>query len=254
MKADKSFGSLAKYYDLIYSDKDYGKEVDFLEQIFQNTRKPKKLLEIGCGTGNYTRILAERGYQITAVDISENMLKIAKEKCASNFVKGNIRDISIDDKFDTCIAMFAVIDYITDSSDLIKALVNIRHHLKPNGILVFDIWNGLAVLRLLPECRMKEAENDEMKIIRFATPTLRSLSHICEVDYKLTILNKERKTYEEIEEKHVVRFYFPQEMNHYLEEAGFAVLKVCPFLDLNGKVNENIWNIVFVAKAVAVKE
>ena len=254
MKADKSFEYLAKYYDLIYKNKDYKREVNFIEDIFENTYKPKKILEIGCGTGNYTRILLERGYEITAVDISENMLKIAKEKCACNFISGNIRDISINDKFDACIAMFAVMGYITENSDIVKVLNNIHKHLKPNGLFVFDVWNGLAVLRILPESRIKEAENDEVKILRIAIPNLRSFNHICEVNYKLIILNKEDITFNEVNEKHVVRFYFPQEIKHYLEEAGFAVLKICPFLDLNGNVDETVWNIAVIAKAVDGKE
>jgi len=90
MKADTSFKDYAKYYDLIYKDKDYEKEVDFIENIFWKNR-PKKILEVGCGTGNYTKILLKRGYEVTALDISEDMLKIAEEKCACKFVKGDIR-------------------------------------------------------------------------------------------------------------------------------------------------------------------
>ena len=144
-------------------------------------------------------------------------------------IKGDIRSVSINDKFDTCIAMFAVMGYITENSDIIKALNNIRRHLKPNGVFVFDVWNGLAVMRLLPEQRMKEMENDKIKIVRVAIPNLRAFEHICEVNYKLLILNKENNTFDfdEINEKHVVRFYFPQEIKYYLEAAGFAVLKIC---------------------------
>jgi len=253
MKTDMSFKDYAKYYDLIYKDKDYEKEVDFIENIF-GKNKPKKILEVGCGTGNYTKILLKRGYEVTAIDISEDMLKIARGKCACKFIEGDIRSVSINDKFDACIAMFAVMGYITENSDIIRALNNIRRHLKPNGIFIFDVWNGLAVMRLLPEQRIKEVENNEIKIIRFASPNLRSFDHICEVDYKVLILNKADNTYEEINEKHIVRFYFPQEIKYYLENAGFAVLKICPFLDLNGKVDENVWNIAVIARAVGGKE
>ena len=251
MKADTSFNDYADYYDLIYKDKDYRKEVDFIENIFEigNTHKPKKILEVGCGTGSYTKILLERGYEVTAVDISKDMLKIAGEKCACKFIKGDIRDITINERFDTCIAMFAVMGYITSNSDIIKALNNIHKHLKPNGIFIFDVWNGLAVMRLLPEQRMKEVENDKIKIVRVAIPNLRAFDHICEVNYKLLILNKAESTVNEINEKHVVRFYFPQEIKYYLENAGFEVLKICPFLDLNGKVDENVWNIAVIARA-----
>lgn len=251
---EESFKGLAEYYDLIYKDKDYKKEVDFIENIFENTHKPKKILEIGCGTGNYTKILSERGYEVTAVDISENMLKIAREKCTCKFINGDVRDVSINDKFDACIAMFAVMGYITKNSDIIRALNNIYKHLKPYGIFIFDVWNGLAVIRILPERRVKEVEHDKVKVIRFATPHLRSFNHICEVDYKLIILNKEDNILKEINEAHVVRFYFPQEIKHYLEEAGFVVLKFCPFLDLNGNVDENVWNMTVTARAVGGKE
>jgi hypothetical protein len=64
----------------------------------------------------------------------------------------------------------------------------------------------------------------------------------------LLVLNKENCTFNEINEKHVVRFYFPQEIKHFLEATGFEVLKICPFLDLKGKVDENIWNIAVIAK------
>ena len=247
MKADTSFKDYAKYYDLIYKDKDYEKEVDFIENIF-GKNKPKKILEVGCGTGNYTKILLKRRYEVTAIDISEDMLKIARGKCAYKFIEGDIRSVSINDKFDACIAMFAVMGYITENSDIIRALNNIRRHLKPNGIFIFDVWNGLAVMRLLPEQRIKEVENNEIKIIRFASPNLRSFDQICEVDYKLLILDKERNSLNEINEKHAVRFYFPQEIKHYLEDAGFELSKICPFLDLNGKVDENVWNMCVIAR------
>ena len=249
MKANESFEFLAKYYDLIYNDKDYESEVTFLEKIFEGTTR-KKILEIGCGTGNYTKILIDRGYDVTALDLSESMLKAAKEKCTCKFIKGNISDVSINDRFDACIAMFAVMGYVTTNSDILKALKNIHRHLKENGLFVFDVWNGLAVLRLLPELRIKTVENDEVKLLRIANPKLRSFDHICEVNYKLLILNKGDNKFNEIDEKHVVRFYFPQEIKYLLEATGFKVLKISPFLNLTGKVDEHVWNIAIVAKKV----
>lgn len=259
MNADTSFKEYAEYYDLIYKDKDYEKEVDFIEAIFGEivgASKPKRILEVGCGTGNYTKILMDRGYEVTAVDLSEDMLKIASEKCdcECKFIKGDISEITINEKFDACIAMFAVMGYLTENADIIKALNNIYNHLKPNGVFVFDVWNGLAVMRLLPEQRIKEVENDEIRIIRFAVPNLKAFEHICEVNYKLIIQNKGDSKLKEINEKHVMRFYFPQELKYYLENAGFEVLKICPFLDLNGRVDENVWNIAVIARAVGGEE
>ncbi len=60
--------------------------------------------------------------------------------------------------------------------------------------------------------------------------------------------------FDEINEKHIVRFYFPQEIKYYLEAAGFEVLKICPFMDFDGgRVNENVWNITVIARAVGAE-
>ena len=251
MKIGRSFGNYAEYYDLIYKDKNYEKEVDFLEEIFEEIfgkSKVKTILEVGCGTGNYTKILLGRGHEVTGLDNSEDMFKIARRKCKCSLIKGDIREVLIDKRFDVCIAMFAVMGYITKSSDIIKALNNIRRHLKLNGLFIFDVWNGLAVMRFPPEQRVKEVENNNIKVIRLATPNLRAFDHVCEVNYKLFIKNKNNNTFNEINEKHEVRFYFPQEIKYYLENAGFEVLKICPFLNLNGKVDENVWNMCIIAR------
>jgi SAM-dependent methyltransferase len=250
MKTNQSFEYFAKYYDLLYKTKDYDREVAFIEEVFEAYHKPKKLLELGCGTGNYTQRLYQKGYDLTGIDLSDNMLNVAKGKCECEFLKGNIRDISLNKKFDVCLAMFAVMGYITRNSDIIQTLKNIHKHLEPNGLFIFDVWNGLAVLRTLPELRVKEVENNEIKILRVAYPTLKVVDHICEVDYKLFVLNKFDHTFKEFDEPHVVRFYFPQEIKLFLENSGFEVLKICPFLDLDGSVDESVWNITVIAKAV----
>jgi len=249
MKPNLSFKKYAKYYDFIYQDKNYNRECNFIEEIFEINKKPKNILELGCGTGNYTKILLSKGYKVTGVDISDEMLKIASEKCSTKFIKGDIRTVRIAEKFDCCLAIFAVMGYITKNRDIVKTLVNIRKHLKQNGIFIFDVWNGLSVMRILPEQRIKKVENDEVKIIRYAIPNLIAFEHVCEVNYNLLILNKRENTYHEINEKHTMRYYFPQEIIYYLEESGFEVINISPFLNSKGKVDENVWNMCIVAKA-----
>jgi SAM-dependent methyltransferase len=248
-----AFRGFAKYYDLIYKDKNYAKEADFVEACFKEYLKPKKTLEIGCGTGNYTAVFSERGYQITGIDNSEEMLEIARSKCNCNFLKMDIRNLSLPSKFDCCLALFAVMGYLTGNGDLMKALTKVREHLTNDGLFIFDVWNGLAVLRSLPENRIKEIESDKLKIVRYAHPALKASDHICQVDYKLVVMKKDSNEISEITEKHMVRFFFPQEIRHYLECAGFELLKLCPFLDINGKVTETVWNMTVIARAGCVK-
>lgn len=249
MKSGKSFDFSAEFYDLLYKDKNYQREADFVEKVFSAFGKPKSILEVGCGTGNYTRIFFERGYDVSGLDISEKMIVAAKKKCDCAFQIGDLRSFSLGRKFDACVALFAVMGYMVENSDVISALCNIRAHLKQGGLFVFDVWNGLAVLRTLPETRVKEVEDDDRKVVRVARPVLKSFNHLCVVDYTYSVLDKKTQALQELTESHCVRFYFPQEIRFFLEQAGFEVLKICPFLDFSGVVDETVWNMAVIARA-----
>jgi SAM-dependent methyltransferase len=250
VKTNQSFEYSARFYDLIYKEKNYEKETAFVEDIFKAFTKPKSILEIGCGTGNYTQILHRKGYEMTGLDISENMIKVARKKCDCNFVVGDVCDFSLSERFDACVALFAVMGYVTENSGVKKAFTNIHRHLKPNGLFVFDVWNGLAVLSTPPELRVKEFKDDETKVLRIGYPKLKALDHVCEIKYKLLVTDKTNRSYSEFEEGHTVRFYFPQELKLLLEMSGFEVLKMCPFLDLHGTLDQTVWNTTVIARAI----
>ncbi len=251
----RSFERYAEHYDLIYQDKDYRKECDFIEEIFQkySSIPIKTILDGGCGTGGHAILLAERGYEVTGIDSSETMIKRAKAKLESNmrldFQTADLLKLNLGVKFSACVCMFAVMSYITQTEDVLKVLKNIRKHLEKDSLFIFDFWSGPAVLSILPSERVKIVEANEKRAIRIAKPELDILNHLCRVDYRLLILQRNTLV-DEVKETHIMRYFFPQEIVHYLEDAGFEALKICPFLGLNGKVDENVWNITAVARAV----
>ena len=109
----------------------------------------KTILDIGCGTGNHSIPLARRGYQVTGVDLSENMLAHAREKARSSnappslaFVQGDARIVDLNQKFDAVLMMFAVLGYQLTNEDVLAALNNVRKHLIPGGLFIFDVWYG----------------------------------------------------------------------------------------------------------------
>ena len=79
----KQYSFLASVYDLLNDEYDYGKYADFLvEQIKANEKvKTNLVLDLACGTGKITFALRERGYDMTGVDLSEQMLSVAKDIC-----------------------------------------------------------------------------------------------------------------------------------------------------------------------------
>jgi SAM-dependent methyltransferase len=252
----KQFGEYSKYYDLLYSDKDYSQECDFVEEIFQNysVTHVKTILDGGCGTAGHAIPLANKGYKVTGIDASEAMVKRAREKSEKlnlniDFRVADLCQFELGTKFDACISMFAAVSYITETENILRALSNIRHHLETSCLFIFDVWNGLAVLRQLPSVRVKSIEAEKQKIIRIVQPELDAFNHLCRVHYHLLVA-QDNSLMDDIEETHTVRYLFPQEITHYLKDAGFETLKICPFLNLNGIVDENIWNITVIARAI----
>lgn len=132
-----------KYYDRIYWWKDYNQEVDFLVKVFARYGVPgKRILEVACGTGNHTKILAARGYQVTGVDISEDMLRIARRKLKgrARFIRGDMRDLdaTVEGKYDAAVCLFSAISYNQTISDLKRTIHGLYDHLAEKGVVVFD--------------------------------------------------------------------------------------------------------------------
>src|SRR4030042_5171519 len=151
----------------------------------------------------------------------------------ADFRMMDMRSLDLGRTFDACVGMFAGRNYLRSNDDIQKTLSGIRSHLLPGSLFVFDCWNGLAVLRTLPSVTVKKVEDGTVRILRVAQPELDALQHLCKVQYDVVVTENDRVK-ERISETHCIRFFFPLEIAHYLGEAGFEVLKVCPFLELDG--------------------
>src|SRR5262245_26344683 len=141
------FGSdFARYYDLLYSDKDYEAECDLIETLFREANTPvRSLLDVGCGTGGHALILAGRGYEVCGVDRSEPMLQIAQQRAhvmqrTVDWKRADIRTLDLGRRFDACCALFAVLSFQIHNVDIRSALRALRRHIEPRGLLVADVW------------------------------------------------------------------------------------------------------------------
>jgi len=245
--------SYANAYDVLYKDKDYEKECDFIEELFKiYSFKPSKILDLGCGTGGHAIILGKRGYKVTGIDRSIHMLKKAREKARNielriDFIEGDITNITLDRKFDAVISMFAVMSYQTTNSAIASVCKLAKKSLVAGGMFLFDCWYGPAVLSDKPIPCIKEInlKKDE-KIIRFTNPQIDIFNHIVKVNFKMWEIkgNKVKETLE----SHPMRFLFPQEIRYFLEVAGFKNVDFYPFLNLNRPVEEKDWNIMVAGR------
>jgi len=253
-KVTTVFGSgYANAYDRLYADKDYNAECDLIERVIREygLKPTRSILDLGCGTGNHSLPLAERGYEVVGVDRSEDMLGQLRSKTLSNatFRSGDIRTIHLERTFDCALMMFAVLGYQLESGDVLAALGNARRHLRSDGILIFDVWYGPAVLHVRPSDRVKVIPTPEGQIVRVASGKIDGLRQVCTVDYKVWQIQRDRVV-GRVEESHQMRYFFPMEIGLLLKSTGFTALRLGAFPEVAHDPDENTWNIVVVAKAV----
>ncbi|MEK6898215.1 MAG: methyltransferase domain-containing protein [Nanoarchaeota archaeon] len=240
----------AGYYDLFNGGKDYGKECDFIEEIFRRfSGMPiKSVLDLGCGTGLHDKKLSERGYNITGLDISDEMIEIARARNPlSKFVVEDMSNFNLNKKFDAIICMFSALGYLTENKQIEEFFNSVTMHLKENGLLILDVWNGLGVIHELPTSREKTAQVGDLKIIRKSFPTLDVKNHINYVKFDVKIFDNENLI-DKYDENHKVRFFFPRELKKYIEDAGFELLHLCPSYAVDSELTEKNWNMVLIAK------
>ncbi|MCK5603916.1 methyltransferase domain-containing protein [Candidatus Pacearchaeota archaeon] len=250
------FDKYASFYDKLYEDKEYVAECDFIESILEkfSDRPVRKILDLGCGTGGHSIPLSKRGYILTGVDLSREMLEGAKQKSDLagvdiDFRIGDIRYLSLQESFDTALAMFAVISYQTTNDDLIAAFKTARRHLEPNGLFIFDTWFGPSVMTIQPSVREKTIRHENKRIVRIARPSLDINKHLVDVDYTVKSFEGD-KLKEEVHESHQMRFLFVPEVQLLCKITDFELIHYCPFMDLEKQPTEDDWNVTWITRVV----
>lgn len=125
-------------YDALYAEKDYGQEVEFVvSQFAERGNGGDRVLVVGCGTGEHSRRLVERGFDVTAVDKYEAMVARARTKSDATFRVGALPDLPVEGPFDLVFVPFTVVNHLRrdDLSASLRAVVDV---LGDDGVLVFD--------------------------------------------------------------------------------------------------------------------
>ncbi len=252
------FNNYARYYDLLYKDKDYGAEAKYIHTLIRrHTPNAKSILELGCGTGVHATILAEMGYTLHGVDMSTEMLETAKARLSNrsrdlsenlSFSHGDIRTVRLDKKFDAIISLFHVMSYQTTNEDLLASFATAKSHLNPGGIFIFDCWYGPAVISEKPAVRVKRLEDEQILVTRIAEPVMHAAKNIVDVHYHVFIKNKANNIVEELHEVHSMRYLFSPEIELFLSQLRLKLL--ASFEWMSGKEpGVDTWGVCFVVQA-----
>ena len=249
------FGNYSRYYDLLYKDKDYLSEAEYVDRLIKKyAPAAKTILNLGCGTGKHDFLLAEKGYEVAGVDMSEDMLAIANAQLttlnlqsAIQFTQGDIRTIRLSRTFDVIISLFHVMSYQPTNADLRAVFATVKAHLNEGGIFIFDCWYGPAVLADRPVIRVKRLEDEAISVVRIAEPVMHPNDNLVDVHYQVLIGDKETRQLDELKETHRMRYLFKPEIETFMSEYGLTILENTAWLS-EREPGFDTWSICFVGR------
>jgi SAM-dependent methyltransferase len=234
------YSRFAEYYDAIYNEiVDYKSQTSFLERIFAKFHKGavRSILDMGCGTGNFTLLFGERGYVTTGIDLSDEMIRVAKEKKNDDrkyknvqFLKMDMRDIRLGyNRYDVGTVLFGGFGYLLEYGEVRKFFAGVRRLLKKDGLLVFEFWHVSGVR---PEgssgsgyVSWQKVRDGDRLIIRLDANKYDPKSNIARVLFDFYIVNtRTKELVDSFSEMHQLKTYTMSEMRNLLEDNGFQLV------------------------------
>ena len=221
-----AYQNLAASYDRLTNDVDYESWVEFAHAILEKEGvRPRTVADLACGTGSATRILAERGYGVTAVDLSEDMLTEAMDKCCDlenlpTFVHQNLAELRLPRAVDLAVCFLDSLDYILDPADCAAAIRQTYKALNPGGVFIFDV-NTPEKLRAMDGQVFLDEDDDVYCVWR---GEFNESTNIC--SYGMDLFQREGEVWHRSFEEHREYAYSIEQLRGYLKNAGFTRIEV----------------------------
>ena len=240
------YDGLAGSYDAMMADASYQRRVNWLEKLFRKSKIPvQTVLDLACGTGTIACFLAERGYQVTATDGSEEMLTQAMLKAAELeenaplFLHQTMPKLRLLEPVDAAISTIDSLNYLTRERDLRETFKRVYHWLKPGGAFIFDVNTPYKLRRMDGQMYMDETEDSFCVWRTFFSER----TQVCTYQVDL-FREREDGAWERTFEEHREKAWSMDQLRLFLQEAGFEEITVTGDLSLTPpKAEEDRWLI-----------
>jgi len=220
------YKNLAASYDRLTNDVDYHATVDFYMQILAREGvKPRTVVDLACGTGSVTAILAEMGYPVLGVDMSEEMLTEAAMKTVDlaprpQFSCQKLQHLRLPRAVDLAVCALDSLDYITVPADCAEAIRRVYKALNPGGIFIFDV-NTPEKLRAMDGQIFLDEDDDVYCVWR---GEFDEQTNIC--SYGMDLFQRSGSVWHRSFEEHREYAYSAAQLMGYLKDAGFTHIEV----------------------------
>lgn len=224
----KEYGFLAGCYDELTADVDYERWADYMEKQFRRISRPvHTVLDLACGTGTLSCLLARRGYEMIGADFSPDMLSVAAEK-AEELEAGTVKPIFLCQRMDkldlygtvdACVCMLDSVNHVTRPAQLKEAFRRVHLFLEPGGLFLFDCYTPHRLAELDGGLFIDETE-DAYCVWRTEFSPRRRIA-----TYAMDIFRRDGEVWLRDGEVHEEYAYSPEELTCFLEEAGFVSIR-----------------------------
>ena len=231
----ESYGAFAYIYDKLTRNVDYIARVAYVEKIFKRFGKnPSLVLDLACGTGSASLLLAQKGYEVIGVDGSEDMLYVASQKAKDKgldilFLRQRMEEFELFGTVDAVICLLDSLNYITDFAALKQVFKLVHNYLNPNGIFIFDINTRHMLKDVLPGNAITDTENDN--VIYTWESYYDEKKHICE--FVLNFFVEQDGLYSRFTEVHHQKAYTTANIKSALAGAGLKLVGAFDDLSFN---------------------
>ena len=255
-----SYRKFAYVYDELMADMPYSDWLSFAHEAWERYGQPETVVDLGCGTGSITIPLLDSGLTVTGIDLSADMLSVARQRLDStalgarlyhdgrvNWVQQNMTAWELPEPVDSVISFCDCINYLLEEEEVIRTFQRTYQGLKPGGTFLFDVHHP-DTLRRYDEEQPFVLDEDAISYIW----TCEFEDEKCEIEHHLTIFAREAEPgadlYRRFEEYHIQRAYDPAWMKQELLRCGFREVHCyADFTWVEAEESEDVARLFYVA-------
>ena len=222
------YTEFSQVYDRFMDNVDYEKWTEFIEKIWgKHGLEPALVLDLACGTGNFTIPLSEKGYDMIGIDSSGEMLAVAREKEPAGsgilFLEQDMREFELYGTVDACICMVDGLNYLLEEDELLEVFKLVKNYLNPGGIFLFDMNTIYKFKEIMGENRFCDIDESAAIIWENYYDEDENIN-----EYYVTVFAEESESgfYKRYEETHYQKGYEMGKVKELINEAGLEILNI----------------------------
>lgn len=263
----EAYTDFAMVYDTFMDETPYEQWCEFLMELFRkygaqkddtrqensavmdNLRQERNtVLDLGCGTGTLTELLARRGYDMIGVDLSEEMLRIAVDKREKSeldilYLCQDMRELELYGTVGAAVSVCDSVNYLLEEDDVVQTFRLVNNYLYPEGLFIFDFNTIYKYAEVIGDTTIAE-DREECSFIW--ENTYYEEKRINEYDLSIFV-REEGDRYRKFQETHLQRGYSLKEMRGMVEAAGLLFVDAID-ADTHGEPGQESERIYIVAR------